>query len=89
MDIDYINFVKGKDAADTDPIGTLAIGDVRFQNGAAKSFRVYGLSGKLLGTVDLTGTDASSALKAAGYTRGVYMLKQVRGGKKLMVNTAR
>ena len=89
MDIDYINFVKGKDAADTDPIGTLAIGDVRFQNGASKSYRVYGLSGKLLGTVDLTGMDASSALKAAGYTRGVYMLKQVRGGKKLMVNTAR
>ena len=89
MDIDYINFLQGKDAEDTEPIGPLAIGDVRFQNRASQAFRVYGLSGKMLGTVELTGTDASSALKAAGYTRGVYMLKQVQGAKRFMVNTAK
>ena len=89
MDIDYINFLQGKDAEDTEPIGPLAIGDVRFQNRASQVYRVYGLSGKMLGTVELTGTDASSALKAAGYTRGVYMLKQVQGAKRFMVNTAK
>ncbi|MBO7104663.1 MAG: carbohydrate-binding protein [Fibrobacter sp.] len=89
MDIDYINFLQGKDAEDAEPIGPLAIGDVRFQNRTSQAYRVYGLSGKMLGTLDLDGTDASSALKAAGYTRGVYMLKQVQGGKRFMVNTAK
>ena len=89
MDIDFINFLQGKDAEDTEPIGPLAIGDVRFQNRTSQAYRVYGLSGKMLGTLDLDGTDASSALKAAGYTRGVYMLKQVQGGKRFMVNTAK
>ena len=89
MDIDYINFLQGKDAPDTEPIGPLAIGDVRFQNRTSQAYRVYGLSGKMLGTLDLDGTDASSALKAAGYTRGVYMLKQVQGGKSFLVNTTK
>ena len=89
MDIDFINFLQGKDAEDTEPIGPLAIGDVRFQNRTSQAYRVYGLSGKMLGMLDLVGTDVSSALKAAGYTRGVYMLKQVQGGKRFMVNTAK
>ena len=89
MDIDFINFLQGKDAEDTEPIGPLAIGDVRFQNRTSQAYRVYGLSGKMLGTLDLDGTDASSALKAAGYTRGVYMLKQVQGGKSFLVNTTK
>ena len=89
MDIDYINFLQGKDAPDTEPIDPLAIGDVRFQNRASQAYRVYGLSGKMLGMLDLVGTDVSSALKAAGYTRGVYMLKQVQGGKSFLVNTTK
>ena len=89
MDIDYINFLQGKDAPDTEPIGPLAIGDVRFQNRTSQAYRVYGLSGKMLGMLDLVGTDVSSALKAAGYTRGVYMLKQVQGGKSFLVNTTK
>jgi len=89
MDIDYINFLQGKDAEDTEPIDPLAIGDVRIQNRTSQAYRVYGLSGKMLGTLDLDGTDASSALKAAGYTRGVYMLKQVQGGKSFLVNTTK
>ena len=89
MDSDYINFLQGKDAEDTEPIGPLAIGDVRIQNRNSQAYRVYGLSGKMLGTLDLDGTDASSALKAAGYTRGVYMLKQVQGGTSFLVNTTK
>ena len=86
FDVDYIKFVAGKDAPDTLPE---AIAQVRFQNSAAGAYRVFSLSGKLLGTVDLNRMDAPQALKAAGYADGVYMLKQVKGGKKFMVNSAR
>jgi hypothetical protein len=86
FDVDYFRFVAGKDAPDTLPE---AIAQVRFQNSAAGAYRVFSLSGKLLGTVDLNCMDAPQALKAAGYADGVYMLKQVKGGKKFMVNSAR
>ena len=91
MDIDYINFVKGKDAEDTDPIGgPTAMGGVKFQNKVSSSYRVFDLKGSVLGTVDLTRvSNASAALKTAGFGKGVYMLKQVQGGKKFMVNTAK
>ena len=87
MDIDYINFVAGKDAEDTDPIGggTDAIGSkVAFKALQYTAYRVFDLSGKMLGKVDLAGTNASAALKAAGFNKGVYMLQQVNGNKKFM-----
>jgi len=87
MDIDYINFVAGKDAEDTDPIGggTDAIGSkVAFKALQYTAYRVFDLSGKMLGKVDLNGVKASDALKAAGFGKGIYMLKQVDGGKKFM-----
>ena len=91
MDIDYINFVKGKDAEDTDPIGgSTAMGGVKFQNKVSSSYRVFDLKGSVLGTVDLTRvSNASAALKTAGFGKGVYMLKQVQGSKTFMVNTAK
>ena len=91
MDVDYINFVKGKDAEDTDPIGgPTAMGGVKFQNKVSSSYRVFDLKGSVLGTVDLTRvSNASAALKAAGFGKGVYMLKQVQGSKTFMVNTAK
>ena len=90
MDIDYINFVKGKNATDDFPIGgTTAIGGVKLQNNAAAAYRVFDLNGVQLGTVDLSHVDAAKALKAAGFNKGVYMLKQVQGSKKFMVNTAK
>jgi len=38
----------------------------------------------MLGKVDLSSMKAADALKAAGYDKGVYMLKQVDGSKKFM-----
>ena len=86
MDIDYINFVTGKDAEDTDPIGgTTALGNkVAFKAVQYTAYRVFDLNGSMLGKVDLAGTSASAALKAAGFKQGTYMLKQVEGGKKFM-----
>ena len=92
MDIDYINFVKGKNAEDDCPIGgcTTAIGGVKFQNKVADSYRVFDLKGSVLGTIDLARTgNASAALKAAGFKKGVYMLKHVQGNKTFVVNFAK
>ena len=92
MDIDYINFVKGKNAEDDCPIGgcTTAFGGVKFQNKVADSYRVFDLKGSVLGTIDLARTgNASAALKAAGFKKGVYMLKHVQGNKTFVVNFAK
>ena len=91
MDIDYINFVTGKDAEDTDPIGgTTALGNkVAFKALQYTTYRVFDLSGRMLGNVDLNGVKASDALKAAGFGKGVYMLKQVDGNKKFMAKVTK
>ena len=91
MDIDYINFVKGKDAEDTDPIGgPTAIGNkVAFKAMHYTAYRVFNLRGSVIGTVNLDHANAAEALNAAGFGKGVYMLKQVQGSKTFMVNTAK
>ena len=90
-DIDYINFVKGKDAEDTDPIGgPTAIGNkVAFKAMHYTAYRVFDLRGSVIGTVNLDHANAAEALNAAGFGKGVYMLKQVQGSKTFMVNTAK
>ena len=85
MDIDYIEFAAGKDV---DP-GKTSIAQVKFQNKVAKSYNVFSLTGVKVGTVDLSHMSASKALNAAGFAKGVYMLKQVNGSKKFMVNTSK
>ena len=52
-------------------------------------YRVYNVNGKLLGTVDMTGKKANAALLAAGFTKGVYMLKSIDGRKTFMTSVAR
>jgi hypothetical protein len=83
FDVDYFNFVAGKDAPET----TTSIGQVNFQNKASESYRVFDLKGSVLGTVELARKGgASAALKAAGFKKGVYMLKHVQGNKTFVVN---
>ena len=62
---------------------------VRFATSGSKVYRVYNVSGKLMGTVDLTGKKAGAALLDAGFTQGVYMLKSVDGRKSFMTSVAR
>ena len=47
------------------------------------------MTGAMLGKVDLTRMDAQAALKAAGFKKGIYMLKQAQGSKKFLVNTTK
>ncbi|MCQ2091943.1 MAG: carbohydrate-binding protein [Fibrobacter sp.] len=78
FDIDYINFVKGENAKDDNPLGdkeTSSIASVKFNAVATQEFKVFSLQGKLMGTVDLAGRTAGKALREAGYSRGAYMLR--------------
>ncbi len=89
MDIDYFQFVEGKDAKL--PSGTESIGSKRLRLNvtASEVYNVFNLQGHLVGTVNLSGKNAAQALKAASFSKGVYMLKQVNGSKKMMVNAAK
>ncbi|MCQ2062056.1 MAG: carbohydrate-binding protein [Fibrobacter sp.] len=107
MDIDYINFVEGKDATDDKPVGSTdvtqpsvggddsipqAIGaaaNIRLNVAASKEYKVFDLQGHMVGSVNLSSMSASEAIKAAGFSKGIYMLKQVNGAKKFMVNAAK
>ena len=89
MDIDYINFVAGKDAEDSDPIGTTSLQNkVAFKAGQYESYRVFNLKGSLVGEINLKGAKVGEALRAAGYAKGVYMLRAVEGGKKFMAKVS-
>lgn len=98
LDIDYINFVAGKDAEDTDPIEEItedpedptAIFNVRFNALKAPSTaHVFSLNGKMVTTIKLNNVhEAASELKNAGVQPGVYMIR-MKGAKSFMVNTAK
>ena len=62
---------------------------LKFQANASRVYRVYSVSGKMLGIVDLAGKKASEALQSAGFNKGVYMLKSVDGHKTFMTSVAR
>ena len=94
MDIDYINFVEGRDAKDDMPIGgetnRIVNAGIGFHlNVESKVYNVFNLRGNRVGSVNLSGMNAVQALKAARFGKGVYMLKQVDGSKKMMVNAAK
>ena len=89
MDIDYINFVEGKDAEDSDPIGTTSLQNkVAFKAGQYESYRVFNLKGSLVGEINLKGAKVGEDLRAAGYAKGVYMLRAFEGGKKFMATVS-
>ena len=62
---------------------------LKFQAKAPSTYRVYSVSGKLMGTVELAGKKASEALQSAGFNKGVYMLKSIDGHKTFMTSVAR
>ena len=62
---------------------------MRLAISGSKVYRVYNVNGKLLGTVDMTDKKANAALLAAGFTKGVYMLKSLDGRKTFMTSVAR
>ncbi len=66
-----------------------SLAGIKLNQTADMEFEVFDLQGHMVGTVNLSGKIASQALKAAGFSKGVYMLKQVNGSKKMLVNSAK
>jgi len=69
--------------------GTAALANAKFIVNAERAYNVFDLRGHKIGSVKFAGKAAVQALKAAGFGKGVYMLKQVNGSKTMMVNTAK
>ena len=70
-------------------VSTISLHATKFHMTSAKTYNVYNLAGKRLGSVDLVAGTAAESLKAAGFRQGVYMLRSMVGNKKFMVSTAR
>ncbi len=45
---------------------------------------MFDLKGSLVGQINLKGAKVGEALRAAGYAKGVYMLRAMEGSKKFM-----
>ena len=74
MDIDYIEFVDEK-------VGLAKARLTSFES--ENSYNVFSATGKHLGRVDLNGASMPQALKNAGYARGTYMVRSVKGNQFL------
>ena len=83
VNVDWFSFGEVK-ADSTDPLKVAR--QAKFHYNEPMAYQVFNLKGALLGKVDLTRMDAQQALKAAGFKKGVYMLKQVQGSKSFLTN---
>ena len=88
VNVDYINFVSGKDAPETDTT-TLLRTAVRLTSPSVGTYGVYSLNGRFLGRVITEKNAASQELRRRGFGPSVYLLREVRGGKTFMVNIAK
>ena len=96
MDIDYINFVAGKDADDTDPIGTDAIGQgAKFNVAASASFDVFNLKGSKIASFTARNMAEASKLwrdgsiKGAEKASGICLIRNRANGMIAKVRAAR
>ena len=80
MDIDWIEFTDG----------TVGLNKVRLTSFESEnSYNVFSATGKHLGRVDLNGASMSQALENAGYARGTYMMRSVKGSQIHRVKVAK
>ena len=77
MDIDWIEFTDG----------TVGLAKARLTSFESEnSYNVFSATGKHLGRVDLNGASMPQALKNAGYARGTFMVRSVKGSQIQRVN---
>jgi alpha-galactosidase len=72
MDIDWIEFSDEK-------TGLAKVRLTSFES--ENSYNVFGATGRHLGRVDLNGASMADALKNAGFARGVYMVRSIKGNQ--------
>jgi alpha-galactosidase len=84
MDIDFIEFCEG---SCDEQVGLAKTRLTSFES--ENSYNVFSATGKHLGRVDLNGASMSQALVNAGYARGTYMMRSVKGNQIYRVNVAK
>ena len=72
MDIDWIEFSDEKTG-----LAKTRLTSFESEN----SYNVFSATGKHLGRVNLNGASVSTALKNAGFARGIYMVRSVKGNQ--------
>jgi Carbohydrate binding module (family 6). len=96
MDIDYINFVAGKDAADSDPLeGMTAIKGVKLASASTASFDVFDLTGKKVASFTARNmTEASKmwqngSIKGSEKAQGICLIRNRANGMIAKVRTTK
>jgi len=90
FDIDYLNFVKGKDAADPDEQKS-SIADVRMHMlTEVENYRVFDVNGMYVGMFKaMTKADVQNMTKKMARQSGVYFVKSIRGGKSYRISVTK
>lgn len=86
LTLDNVKIAKIDAPADT---GTTALRGVQFVREQPAAYAVFDLRGHRLGTVELRDATEAEALLRAGYTKGVYLLRGLKGEKSLLVPVSR
>lgn len=86
LTLDNVKIAKTEAPADT---GTTALRGVQFVREQPASYAVFDLRGHRLGTVEMHDATEAETLLRAGYTKGVYLLRGLKGEKSLLVPVSR
>ena len=84
--LDNVKIAKTDAPADT---GTTALRGVQFVHEQPAAYAVFDLRGHRLGTVEMHDATEAETLLRAGYTKGVYLLRGLKGEKSLLVPVSR
>ena len=86
LTLDNVKIAKIDAPADT---GTTALRGVQFVREQPAAYAVFDLRGHRLGTVELRDATEAETLLRAGYTKGVYLLRDLKGEKSFLVPVSR
>lgn len=84
--LDNVKIAKTEAPADT---GTTALRGVQFMREQPTAYAVFDLRGHRLGIIEMRDATEAEALLRAGYTKGVYLLRGLKGEKTLLVPVSR
>ena len=86
LTLDNVKIAKTDAPADT---GTTALRGVQFVREQPASYAVFDLRGHRLGTIEMHDATEAETLLHAGYTKGVYLLRGLKGEKSLLLPVSR
>ena len=86
LTLDNVKIAKTEAPADT---GTTALRGVQFVREQPAAYAVFDLRGHRLGTLEMHDATEAETLLHAGYTKGVDLLRGLKGEKSLLVPVSR